>query len=800
MDTGLGLKNQKLIANALQRELKNSFEIEAVKGCDMTLHPESVCIEPKFDKYRLSNFLRVPNSCPVSGVPDRHEDAKKIYLRLWFSVRDEWEDFELFLREISINKKDSISFLIAGNCKRVTCEIGVSRNEEVLVRNAIVPRLPNIQIDVNEKSCFYDFCQQAKGSLELRDFVPEPPYWNSLSSSSNKEVEDSLLPVYSALNSLGKDEFGFFQVVLKPAKNEWRDNLLNLMQGEFESSKYGSLNANIYGNSGFMPNDYKESLVKLNGPFFSVSIRAGCKSKDRRGVIDSLSLPVLRLMYGNKEFRYLTQEDYLKVMEENKIVDTISNGLVHRCGMLLTSTEVTAIFCPFPSKQIMSRDAYALDKTKGFKADRQFIEEDGVVLGINKYAGREAVVKQRESIRAQHTAVFGVTGVGKSCLEEAMFLSDVRAGRGAGIIDIHGDTIDRIIKQIPKERVDDVVLFDPTDEKFTACYNPFELFEGEDIGKRVDDLVNNIKVLFSARDWGHQIESILYKLFYLLVIGKGLALSDARILLSKTEEGNALRESLIPQITNDDVRLFWVDSFERLPFSTIERVANKLSNFLIRENVRRIFSNKINKINFREIIDNKKIFLGYLPAGKLGDSARILGSSIISAFYHANLSRHSTAPSDRVPFTLYIDETARLGFRHLEDSLRELRKYNTRLVLSFQKKMGLSEDLKQVLGNVGTTIVLDTDFDDASRFFKEFYCEVEVNDFMRKGTGKAFVKMKNGITNITTIRIDDIKGDGQMNEIKKLSREKYCVPIEEKNKNISQKLSGRKSQELYDEI
>jgi len=795
----MGLRDQRMVASIFQGELKSSFELEALKGCDPMLYSEPVCIEPQFDEYKLSDFLREEGLSPVSGVSEGHEDAQKVFLRLWFSVNDEWENFELFLREISINKKDSISFLIVGNKDRVTCEIGVCSQEEVLIRNAITPRLPNIQMDISDTSCFSDFCQKSKGSFELRDFVPMPPYWNSLNCSSQGKVEDSLLPVFSALSGLGKDECGFFQVVLKPARNEWRDNLLNLIQGDFETSRHGTLYTNIYGNSGFVPNDYKETLSKLNGPFLSVSIRAGCKAKEFRGVLDSLSLPVLRFMYGNKEFSYLTKNEYLKILSTDAIVDMIGSGRVHRCGMLLTSTELSSMFCPFPSKQVLDRADYALDKTKGFKANQQFLSEDGVVLGINEYAGKKLVVKQKESIRAQHTSIFGLIGVGKSCLEEAMFLCDVNAGRGVGMIDIHGDNIERILRQIPKERIGDVVLFDPTDEKYTACYNPFELFEGEDIGKRVDDLVSSVKVLFSARDWGHVIESVLYPLFYTLLIGKDLALSDARILLSKTEEGNVLRESLIPQIVNEDVGMFWVDSFERMPFSTIQRVINKLSNFLLRENVRRIFSNKINKINFREIIDKKKIFLGYLPSGKLGDSARILGASLISAFYHASMSRQNIAPSGRVPFTLYIDETARLGFRHLEDALRELRKYNTRLVLSFQKKTGLSEDLKQALGNVGTIIVLDTDFEDASNFFKVFYCEVEANDFMRKGRGKAFVKMENNITNITTIRVEDIKGDGHIKNIKKLTREKYCTPIETK-KGVVQILSKRKRQEVYDEI
>jgi type IV secretory pathway TraG/TraD family ATPase VirD4 len=56
----------------------------------------------------------------------------------------------------------------------------------------------------------------------------------------------------------------------------------------------------------------------------------------------------------------------------------------------------------------------------------------------------------------------GVTGTGKSTLLARLVLHDITAGRGVVVIDPKTDLVDRILERIPPERLDDVVVLDPS--------------------------------------------------------------------------------------------------------------------------------------------------------------------------------------------------------------------------------------------------------------------------------------------------------------------------------------------------
>jgi len=58
-------------------------------------------------------------------------------------------------------------------------------------------------------------------------------------------------------------------------------------------------------------------------------------------------------------------------------------------------------------------------------------------------------------------------------------IDDLRQGKGIGVIDPHGDLIEEIMTHIPQERMNDVIIFDPTDEKFPFCFNPLDVKETE---------------------------------------------------------------------------------------------------------------------------------------------------------------------------------------------------------------------------------------------------------------------------------------------------------------------------------
>src|ERR1700752_2889690 len=68
--------------------------------------------------------------------------------------------------------------------------------------------------------------------------------------------------------------------------------------------------------------------------------------------------------------------------------------------------------------------------------------------------------------RRRHLYIIGKSGVGKSKLLELMLRQDVTYGHGLCLIDPHGDVIDAMLEYIPKERIEDVCIIDPSDIEF----------------------------------------------------------------------------------------------------------------------------------------------------------------------------------------------------------------------------------------------------------------------------------------------------------------------------------------------
>jgi hypothetical protein len=90
------------------------------------------------------------------------------------------------------------------------------------------------------------------------------------------------------------------------------------------------------------------------------------------------------------------------------------------------------------------------------------ISREGVLLGINKYQGREKEIHMAKMDRVRHMYVIGQTGTGKSKLLTNMIVDDIKRGEGVCFIDPHGSDVQDILANIPKERIDDVIYFDPS--------------------------------------------------------------------------------------------------------------------------------------------------------------------------------------------------------------------------------------------------------------------------------------------------------------------------------------------------
>ncbi|HYV33926.1 MAG TPA: hypothetical protein VE973_03710, partial [Candidatus Limnocylindria bacterium] len=86
-----------------------------------------------------------------------------------------------------------------------------------------------------------------------------------------------------------------------------------------------------------------------------------------------------------------------------------------------------------------------------------------VTLGHNIFRGRTTPIQFQDTDRLRHMYMIGKTGTGKSSLFANMALQDIINLRGCCFIDPHGEAISWLLQRIPKGRLEDVILFDPSD-------------------------------------------------------------------------------------------------------------------------------------------------------------------------------------------------------------------------------------------------------------------------------------------------------------------------------------------------
>src|SRR3989344_8842283 len=95
-------------------------------------------------------------------------------------------------------------------------------------------------------------------------------------------------------------------------------------------------------------------------------------------------------------------------------------------------------------------------------------------IGETNFRNRHVQFGIKVDDRRRHIYIIGKTGSGKSVLQENMLIEDIKAGRGVGLIDPHGEFAERILNFIPEERLDDVVYFNPSDMDRPIAFNPLE--------------------------------------------------------------------------------------------------------------------------------------------------------------------------------------------------------------------------------------------------------------------------------------------------------------------------------------
>ncbi len=377
------------------------------------------------------------------------------------------------------------------------------------------------------------------------------------------------------------------------------------------------------------------------------------------------------------------------------------------------------------------------------------VSNKGVLLGINSYRGQETEVKFSPEDRLRHLYVIGQTGTGKTTILKNMIVQDILNGEGVCFIDPHGNDIEDILANIPPERADDVIYFDPgsIDRPIGLNMLEYDVRFPEQKTFVVDELLSIFRKLFGGtpESMGPAFEQYFRNSALLAMDdpAEGATLLEIGRVLANKE----YRQRLIAKCVNPIIRQFWESAEKTTGEASLANYVNYITNkfdvFITNEIMRPIVVQQKSSLNFREIIDGKKIFLVNLSKGRLGEiNSNLLGLVIVGKLFMAALSRVDSIGKDLPPFYLYIDEFQNVTTNSISQILSEARKYKLGLNLAHQYIAQIDEGIKNaVFGNVGSMVAFRIGVDDADFLAKQFEPTFTGLDLQKLENRNAYVKM-----------------------------------------------------------
>jgi hypothetical protein len=409
--------------------------------------------------------------------------------------------------------------------------------------------------------------------------------------------------------------------------------------------------------------------------------------------------------------------------------------------MILCSEEVASIF-HFPSAKYNNVPGVAWQRFKTARAPDDIPKpgKDTIHVGYNLYRGERREIHMMEKDRFRHLYIIGQTGTGKSVLLEQLAKQDIQSGRGCCIVDPHGDLVDSCLGWIPRERADDVIVFDPSDMERPMGLNMLEADTPEEKDFIALEAMNMMIGLFGDEIFGPRIQDYFRNgCLTLMDDPDGGALTDIVRLFTD----DAWQQMKVAKVKNPIVKSFWVNQMaqtgQREKQEMIPYFAAKFGAFITNTLMRNIIGQTKSAFRFDEVMDSGKILLVKLSKGLIGDiNANLLGMIFVNKIQVAAMRRQQKAKETRVPYYLYVDEFQNFITDSFESILSEARKYRLGLIIAHQyidqlikSNLGKGSDEKvknAVFGNVGTMLNFKIGAKDAEYVAKEMAPIFSEND------------------------------------------------------------------------
>lgn len=574
--------------------------------------------------------------------------------------------------------------------------------------------------DILEYASFDELLKVNYENFDFREIVPAKAHYFPIKQFDATETD----PLSSLLSSMSRsadpNAFFWIQIILKPAGSSWQSSgvsrISKLQSAETVSTATQAEIALI------------QEKIKYHG--FETNIRI---ITDGPGSTIALQNAFIIFSRPNGNKFNATTPGFLR---HKKVVEAIQNHNTNS-SYILNTLEISTIW-HIPNREIALPNIvwgkrFALDTPDNlpiaFEGMSEEQKKDLTFIGKTSFKNKDVIYGIKSKDRLRHVYIVGKTGSGKSWLINNMAIEDIRKGAGIAVLDPHGDAIDSIMDFIPKSRINDVCYFNPADPDYAYPLNILEVYNSSQKELVVSGIIGIFYKLY-AHSWGPRMEHILRNVLFTLVEGDNATLVDiVRVLNDKK-----YRNNLLKKIDNPLIHSFWRDEFdsmsEKFANEAVAPILNKVGQFVTSPSIRKVIGYPKSKVNMKEIMDNKKIFLCDLSQGKIGeDNATLLGSMLITQIQICAMNRAFIPEDQRVPFYLYVDEFQNFATSSFTKILSEARKYKLGLTLANQYITQIDEQVMgSIFGNIGSITAFNIGAKDADIMYKEFGSEIEAED------------------------------------------------------------------------
>jgi hypothetical protein len=223
---------------------------------------------------------------------------------------------------------------------------------------------------------------------------------------------------------------------------------------------------------------------------------------------------------------------------------------------------------------------------------------------------------------------------------------------------------------------------------------------------------------------------------------EGGTLADLRRFLLEPQ----FRERFLETVRDPDIVYYWRKGFAQLSGNkSIGPAITRLNDFLSPKPIRYMVSQRVNRLDFGQILDTGKIFLAKLPQGQMGkENSFLLGSLFVAKIQQLIMARQAQRVSLRKDFWLYIDEFHNFITPTMAEILTGARKYRLGLILAHQELRQLERDREvssAVLSSPYTRVVFRVGDADA-RALENGFSFFEARDLQNLEIGQAICRVE----------------------------------------------------------